>query len=112
MGVGEGTDDDNNGEEEDDDFRRVRRKGEEACEAQGEGNVGVDFQLLPRLFAVSAVPAACHRSHAIKTRQPAALSQAALFHHFNVLRGINSSSHPDLRWRSRSKDTRDFLQHS
>lgn len=97
MGVGEGTDDDDNGE--DDDFRRVRGKGEEACEAQGEGNVsrlGVDFQLLPRLFAVSAVPAACHRSQAIKTRQPAALSQSALFHNFNVLCGINSSSHPDL----------------
>lgn len=66
----EGTDDDDNGED-DDDFRRVRGKGEAACEAQGEGNVsrlGVDFQLLPLLFAVSAVPAACHRSHAIKTR--------------------------------------------
>lgn len=58
--------------------------------------LGVDFQLLPRLFAVSAVPAACHRSHAIKAREPAALSQSALFHHFNVLCGVNSSSHPDL----------------
>lgn len=100
MGVGEGTDDDDDDHgEEDDDFRRVRGKGEEACEAQGEGDVsrlGVDFQLLPRLFAVSAVPATCHRSHAIKTRQPAALSQSAPFHHANVLCGINSSSHLDL----------------
>lgn len=85
MGVGEGTDDDDIGEE-DQDSRKVRRKGEEACEAQGKGNasrLGVDFQLLNRLFAVSAVPAACHRSHAIKTRQPA--TQFSLFHSFSVL---------------------------
>lgn len=95
MGVGEGGDDDDDGEEDDDGFRRVRGKGEEAREAQGEGNVsglGVDFQLLPGLFAVSAVPATCHRSHAIETPQPAAPSQSALFHHFNVLCGISSSS--------------------
>lgn len=74
-------------------------KGEEVCEAQGEGDVsrlGVDFQLLPGLFAVSAVPAACHRSHAINTPQPAARSLSALFHDCDVLCGINISSHPDL----------------